>query len=57
MKISKLNYFSLIFICIIAFTYALPNLFKSFQFQNKNSFLPGKTVNLGLDLKVAHIFC
>ena len=51
MKFSKLNLYFLILVCIIAFIYALPNLFEKLQFQKTNSYLPGKVVNLGLDLK------
>ena len=37
-------------ICILGIIYAIPN-FTSFPKVNNNSFLPGKTINLGLDLQ------
>jgi len=51
MKFSKINFSFLILICIFAIIYALPNLIPNFQFNKINNFLPGKVVNLGLDLK------
>ena len=37
-------------ICFLGIIYAIPN-FTSFPKVNNNSFLPGKTINLGLDLQ------
>ena len=37
-------------ICLLGIIYAIPN-FTSFPKVNSNSFLPGKTINLGLDLQ------
>ena len=51
MKFSKLNFSFLILICLFAIIYALPNLITNFHLNKHNNFLPGKVVNLGLDLK------
>ena len=40
----------IITVCLLGIIYALPNFF-NFQRDGKQSFLPGKTINLGLDLQ------
>ena len=44
------NIFIIVSICILGIIYALPN-FILFPKINENAFLPGKTINLGLDLQ------
>ena len=44
------NIFIIVSICILGIIYALPN-FILFPKIDKNTFLPGKTINLGLDLQ------
>ncbi len=51
MNFSKSNSFFIFFITFIALIYALPNIVNSFKFSHISSYLPGKKVNLGLDLK------
>ena len=51
MKFNKFNLITLVVIFFLAVFYSLPNLFNNFKFNSINSILPGKTVNLGLDLK------
>ena len=51
MYFSKLNSLLIFFISLIAIFYALPNVVSKFNFDQISSFLPGKKVNLGLDLK------
>ncbi len=51
MKFNKFNLITLVVIFFIAVFYALPNLLTNFKFNSISSILPGKTVNLGLDLK------
>ena len=50
-KISKIKV-TLIFISvIIGFIYATPNFISNLRHSDAPNFLPGKTINLGLDLK------
>ena len=51
MKFNKFNLITLVVIFFLAVFYSLPNLFNNFKFNSISSILPGKTVNLGLDLK------
>ena len=51
MYFSKLNSFLIFFVSIIAILYSLPNLIPHFNFDKISTILPGKKVNLGLDLK------
>ncbi len=51
MKFSKINIIFLFFISFLALLYAIPNLSEKIRFNNLLPFFPGKTVNLGLDLK------
>ena len=51
MYFSKLNSFLIFIISFFAFIYALPNIVPNFSFDNISTYLPGKKVNLGLDLK------
>ncbi len=51
MKFNKFNLITLLFVSILSIIYALPNLFNNFKLNSYNTLLPGKTVNLGLDLK------
>ena len=51
MYFSKLNSFLIFCVSIIAILYALPNLVTKFNFDEISNYLPGKKVNLGLDLK------
>ena len=51
MKFNKFNLITLVVIFFLAVLYSIPNLFNNFKFNSISSILPGKTVNLGLDLK------
>ena len=51
MYFSKLNSLLILFVSVIAVLYALPNLVTKFNFKDISTYLPGKKVNLGLDLK------
>ena len=51
MYFSKLNSLLILFISVIAVIYALPNALTKFNFNEISTYLPGKKVNLGLDLK------
>ena len=51
MYFSKLNSLFILFFSVIAILYALPNIIKEFNFNEISTYLPGKKVNLGLDLK------
>ncbi len=51
MKPNKVNILSLFFLSFVAILYALPNLIDRFKLNNLNYYFPGKTVNLGLDLR------
>ncbi len=51
MYFSKLNSLLIFFVSLIAILYSLPNLVTKFNFNQISTYLPGKTVNLGLDLK------
>ena len=51
MYFSKLNSFLILFVSVIAVLYALPNAVTKFNFNEISTYLPGKKVNLGLDLK------
>ena len=51
MYFSKLNSLLILFVSVIAVLYALPNAVTKFNFNETSTYLPGKKVNLGLDLK------
>ena len=51
MYFSKLNSLLILFVSVIAVLYALPNAVTKFNFNEISTYLPGKKVNLGLDLK------
>ena len=51
MYFSKLNSFLIFCVSAIAIIYALPNIVTKFNFNETSNYLPGKQVNLGLDLK------
>ena len=51
MYFSKLNTLLILFVSIVAILYALPIALTKFSFNEISSYLPGKKVNLGLDLK------
>ena len=51
MYFSKLNSLLILLVSVIAFLYALPNAVTKFNFNEISTYLPGKKVNLGLDLK------
>ena len=51
MYFSKLNSLLILFVSVIAILYALPNVITKFNFNEISTYLPGKKVNLGLDLK------
>ena len=51
MYFSKLNSLLILFVSVIAVLYALPNAVTKFNFNEISNYLPGKKVNLGLDLK------
>ena len=50
-KISKIKLLLVFFSVIIGFVYALPNFISNLSNSDAPNFLPGKTINLGLDLK------
>ena len=51
MYFSKLNSLLILLVSVIALLYALPNAVTKFNFNEISTYLPGKKVNLGLDLK------
>jgi preprotein translocase subunit SecD len=50
-NISIFQRLTVVFICVLGFLYALPNLTPKDTFKGFPSWMPGKTINLGLDLQ------